>query len=62
LTNTYKFKIYNFWDALTKQRTDGALVRLITTIYNSEKMEDADMRLQEFTREVKPLLDEFLSD
>jgi hypothetical protein len=25
LTNAWELKIYNFWDALTRQRTDGAL-------------------------------------
>jgi EpsI family protein len=25
LTNAWEMKIYNFWDALTRQRTDGAL-------------------------------------
>jgi exosortase D (VPLPA-CTERM-specific) len=37
LTNAYELKLYAFWDALTKQRTDGALVRLITPIYEGEK-------------------------
>ncbi|MEA3333784.1 MAG: VPLPA-CTERM-specific exosortase XrtD, partial [Pseudomonadota bacterium] len=42
LTNAYQLKIYVFWDALTKQRTDGALVRLITPVGEFEKVEDAD--------------------
>jgi exosortase D (VPLPA-CTERM-specific) len=60
LTNLYQIKIFTFWDALTRQRTDGALVRLITPVYESEKMEGADARLQELTREVVPLLEEFV--
>jgi EpsI family protein len=28
LTNAWELKLYNFWDALTRQRTDGALVRV----------------------------------
>ena len=28
LTNLYQIKLYNFWDALTRRRTDGALVRI----------------------------------
>ena len=60
LTNAYQLKIYNFWDALIRHRTDGALVRVITPIYEQEKIEEADKRLQEFIREVLPVLDQFL--
>jgi len=60
LTNAYQLKIFVFWDALTKQRTDGALVRLITPVYESEKLKDAEERLQEFTREIVPVLGEFI--
>ena len=60
VTNLYQIKLYNFWDALTKQRTDGALVRIITPLYPDEKLEDAEARLQGFTREIVPKLDGFL--
>ena len=60
LTNAYQLKIYTFWDALTRQRTDGALVRIITLVYPDEKLEDAEARLQGFTREVLPILSEFI--
>jgi EpsI family protein len=62
LTNAYQLKIYAFWDALTKQRTDGALVRVMTPVYESEGLEDAEQRLQGFTREIVPVLDEFIPD
>jgi len=52
----------SFWDALTKHRTDGALVRLITPVYESEELKDADARLQGFAREVVPLLSEFIPE
>lgn len=60
LTSAYELKLYNFWDALTRQRTDGALVRLITPIGQNEEVADADARLQAFTRELVPVLDAFL--
>ena len=60
LTNMWEMKLFNFWDALTRQRTDGALVRLITPIGKDEKIADADARLQAFTREVMPVLNQFL--
>jgi EpsI family protein len=60
LTKIYQLKLFAFWDALTKQRTDGALVRLITPVYPNEKLEDAEARLQGFTRQIVPVLDGFI--
>jgi exosortase D (VPLPA-CTERM-specific) len=60
LTNAWQLKAYTFWDALTKHRTDGALVRLITPVGENEKLEDADRRLTKFTQEIVPILDQFL--
>jgi len=60
LTNAYQLKWYVFWDALTMQRTDGALVRLITPVYPAESVETADERLSRFTWLVAPLLETYL--
>jgi EpsI family protein len=60
LTNTWELKLYNFWDALTRQRTDGALVRLITPIYPNEDVLQAEARLTAFTREIVPVPNEYL--
>jgi exosortase D (VPLPA-CTERM-specific) len=60
LTDLFHLKLYVFWDALTRHRTDGALVRLITPVYESERPEDADARLQAFTREIVPILAQFI--
>jgi exosortase D (VPLPA-CTERM-specific) len=60
LTNAYEMKFFNFWDALIMKRTDGALIRVISPVVSSEKIEDADTRLQSFIREVLPLLNEFI--
>jgi exosortase D (VPLPA-CTERM-specific) len=60
LTNAYQLKIYVFWDALTKQRTDGALVRLITPVETFEEPAAADRRLQQFLSQALPLLERFL--
>ena len=60
LTSLPQVKIYSLWDALTRQRTDGALVRMITPVYESEKLEDAEKRLQGFTREIAPAMEEFI--
>ncbi len=60
LTNAYELKWFVFWDALTKQRTDGALVRVITPVYGDEGLGEAEARLQGFVREVVPVLDGFV--
>jgi len=60
LTNLFQLKFYVFWDALTKRRTDGALVRVITPIYPSEQTVDAEARLQGFSGQIAPVLDRFL--
>lgn len=56
LNNAYQLKVFAFWDALTKQRTDGALVRLITPVSESENSDQADARLQGFARIIVPVL------
>jgi len=60
LTSAYELKFFVFWDALTKQRTDGALVRLITRVYDTEKLDEAEARLEDFARQVVPLLEGFI--
>ncbi|MGI9307664.1 MAG: exosortase C-terminal domain/associated protein EpsI, partial [Gammaproteobacteria bacterium] len=54
LTNEYIVKWYNFWDALTMRRTDGALVRVTTFVPDGGSLEEADIRLQEFVRMLDP--------
>ncbi|MCK5682370.1 VPLPA-CTERM-specific exosortase XrtD, partial [bacterium] len=60
LTNAYQLKIYVFWDALTKQRTDGALVRMITPVGQFEDVAASDKRLQAFMSKALPLLDQYI--
>jgi exosortase D (VPLPA-CTERM-specific) len=60
LTNEYLVKWFIFWDALKRNRTDGALVRLITEVPEGTDIEVAEKRLQEFVRTVNPQLDYFL--
>lgn len=60
LTSAYQMKLYNFWDALTQQRTDGALVRIITPVYGDESPETAERRLKTFSTEIFPILNDFL--
>jgi exosortase D (VPLPA-CTERM-specific) len=60
IANEYLSKLYLLRDAMFKNRTDGALVRLTTMIYPGETEGDADKRLQEFTQAVVPSLAGYL--
>jgi len=60
LTDEYRVKFYLFWDALTKNRTDGALIRLTAPVAKGTSDSDADRLLAEFTREIRPLLGRFI--
>jgi EpsI family protein len=60
ITNEWLVKWYLFLDGLTKHRTDGALVRLTTSIGLEEEWGDGDKRLVDFAGKVVPLLDEYI--
>jgi hypothetical protein len=54
--NEFVVKWYLFWDALTRQRTDGALVRLIADLPVTSSVDEADDRLTDLTRRITPTL------
>jgi len=56
ITNEFLVKWYLFWDALTRNRTDGSLVRLTTTLSPGEDPKKADVLLRSFLKEVKPIM------
>jgi exosortase D (VPLPA-CTERM-specific) len=60
LANEYWVKWYIHADAAVMNRTDGALVRLITRIDHGESERVADERLQAFIQDVTPALSEYL--
>lgn len=60
LTNAFEMKWFNFWDALTRQRTDGALIRVITPVHPDETSVQAEERLKVFIKDIYPVLSEFL--
>jgi hypothetical protein len=45
---------------LTRQRTDGALVRVITLIYPDETPGQAEDRLKRFIQDMYPVLSQYL--
>jgi EpsI family protein len=60
LTNEYLVKWYLFYDAITLNRTDGALVRLVTNLDKNEDPELVERRLQGFLTEIFPKLPDYL--
>ena len=60
ITNQYLMKWYLIHDAITTNRTDGGMVRLITPIATSELPGMADRRLRDFLRQIYPLLDNYI--
>lgn len=59
ITNEYLAKWFIFWDALTRNRTDGALVR-ITTEYSGS--EETEIQLKNFVEKLAPLLPKFIPE
>jgi hypothetical protein len=60
ITNEYLVKWYLFWDALTRNRTDGALVRLTILIEQNQDVTNADHLMSSFARVVVGELDRFV--
>ncbi|MFC1772747.1 VPLPA-CTERM-specific exosortase XrtD [Pseudomonadota bacterium] len=62
ITNEYMVKWYIFWDALNRNRTDGALVRLTANMAPGEEIGEAEARLADFARAVLNPLDKYVPD
>ena len=60
IANEYWSKLYLLRDAMFKNRTDGALVRLTTPVYPGESESNAEKRLQGFTKIIVPRLASYL--
>jgi EpsI family protein len=60
VANEYWAKIYLVADAMRMNRTDGALVRIITPILSSEDEAPAKARAEDFTRQLAPMLARFI--
>lgn len=61
ITNEYLAKWHLFYDGLVQNRTDGALVRLVTPILPEDVDESqADERLQQFIKDFYPILPRYI--
>jgi len=58
----FAVKWYIFWDSLFRNRSDGALVRLVTMIPPGRSLSEADERLVDFTRALLPALTEYIPE
>lgn len=62
VANEYKAKAYMVADAIRTNRTDGALVRVITPVLSSEPISLARDRAILFASQMAPLLPQFIPD
>jgi EpsI family protein len=62
VSNEYMARIYLVSDAIRVNRTDGALVRVITPIRSSGQLSEAKLRAEAFVRELFPTLPQFIPD
>jgi EpsI family protein len=62
LASEYAVKWHLLLDAVVRNRTDGALVRVITDVPRGEDLRLADQRLQRFVRIAQPQLRAFVPD
>lgn len=61
-TNEYVVKLYIFWDAITRHRTDGAMVRLVARLTPGEPVESGDALLERFAAKAVPTLANHVPD
>jgi len=60
VTNEYLTKWFIFWDALTRNRSDGALIRVSSFVPAGTSIEDADERMSALLGEFSPLFSEYI--
>lgn len=56
LTSEYSARWYLFWDALTRHRTDGALVRFVAPLPPDASESDVDARITHLATSIEPTL------
>ena len=55
-------KWHLLWDSVTQHRSDGALVRIMTSVGATEDLAKADQRLAGFLHHLEPLLSAYVPD
>lgn len=62
IANDYMAKLYTLADSIRYNRTDAALVRVITPVEQGESQHDAHQRVLTFASEMAPLLPAYIPD
>ena len=62
ITSPWMNKFYLMWDAFTKRRTDGALVRVEMTVASGQPMDHAYKVLEGFIAELWPILPKYVPE
>jgi exosortase D (VPLPA-CTERM-specific) len=62
VTNEFMVKWYLFWDALTRHRTDGALIRLMVPLSPTTDVAAADTELKNLITLIGPTLAQYVPD
>jgi hypothetical protein len=60
VASEYWAKYYLVRDSIVMNRSDGALVRLVTDMFPGETPDAAQQRLLPFTTAIVPLLDDYI--
>jgi EpsI family protein len=60
ISNEYRAKFYLIADALRYNRTDGALIRVITPLQPGETQQQAHNRAVKFTADLAPMLPAYI--
>jgi hypothetical protein len=60
VASEYQAKFYLIADAISMNRTDGALVRIVTPITSGEDSSTAEARAASFAEQIIPELDRFV--
>ncbi|MEO1251615.1 MAG: VPLPA-CTERM-specific exosortase XrtD [Pseudomonadota bacterium] len=62
VANEFIMKLWLMFDAVTRQRSDGAMVRLITPVIDGEPITAADARLVEMMSELETFMPAYVPD
>jgi EpsI family protein len=60
VANEFSMRFLLTYDAVTRKRSDGAMVRLMTNVSNTEGIEAAEARLKAALKEMEPFLPKYI--
>ncbi|MBS0171109.1 MAG: VPLPA-CTERM-specific exosortase XrtD [Nitrospira sp.] len=62
LSNEYLVKLYLLWDAMTRKRSDGALIRLSAAVDPGQDEQEVEQRMIQFAQSIQPQLNRYIPD